>query len=483
MKKPNILLITDDQHRWDFYDNRVIESLNTPNLTRLMREGVTLTHSYSNCPICMPTRFTWLYGLYAGQCASGLLNNHHDWPVELPSMAHALQSRGYHTALIGKLHSHAGLRHADLLEERHETEMRGFDDVFETSGKGLAYWYDCNFTKHLRDKGLLEEYRVDIHKRQRMKLDKGDPTFLDWDDTMDTFTGDHAVEWLQNVSDEKPFFLHLSFCGPHVPYDPPGELAAKYNPEDMPPPECAEDEAYIEKNKKIRAAYSAMIEHVDDEIGRSLAVLEERGLLENTVIFFGTDHGDMMGHHQQTGKLTFYDTSTRTPYVVRFPDGCNKGVVLEGMVEAVDLPCSILEAGGCASDKIPKLLPQTPGRSFLLYARGEVSEHRNAVYSECRTMDRPHAFRMLREHDWKYVFTADGDLLFDMKNDPFETENLIDCPEHLPRISDMRRRLISKMAVSVPPSQPNSTYADGDWWIEQQGNAQKAGLTKDTEIY
>ena len=88
-------------------------------------------------------------------------------------------------------------------------------------------------------------------------------------------------------------------------------------------------------------------------------------------------------------------------------------------------------------------------------------------------MDRKGAFRMLREQDWKYVFTADGDLLFDMKNNPLETDNLIARPDLQRRVSDMRRSLLERMAVSVAPSRPDSTYTDGDWWINVPGNAEK----------
>ena len=200
--RKNILLITDDQHRWDCYDDRTLTSLRTPNISRLMKEGVTLTHTYSNCPICMPARFTWQHGLYASQCASGLLNNHHDWPMEIPSMPQMLQKNGYHTSLVGKLHSHAGLRHVDLLERKNETQQRGFDDVFETCGKSLSYWYDCNFTKNLESKGQLDQYRADVNYRHLQKKDTGEPSFLERKDSMDTITGDAAVEWIQNYEKE-----------------------------------------------------------------------------------------------------------------------------------------------------------------------------------------------------------------------------------------------------------------------------------------
>jgi arylsulfatase len=470
----NILLLTDDQHRWDFYDDRTVPSLNAPNLRRLMREGATLTHSYSNCPICMPTRFSWMYGLYAGQCSAGLLNNHHDWPRELSSMAHGMQVQGYTTALVGKLHSHAGLRYLDLRARRDETIARGFDHVYEVSGKSLSYWYDCEFTEHLRKKGLLEEYRLDIHLRCRQGVEEGRATFLDVDDTMDTLIGRTAAKWIDEYGGEKPFFLHASFCGPHFPYDPPASFLRRQNPDDMPPPEARPDAAVSAKDRTMRAAYAAMVEHVDSEMGRVFEALERKNWMDDTLIFFTTDHGDMLGHHGHYGKMTPYDTSVRTPVIARFPDGRNAGLTLESMAEAVDLPCTLLEAAGMRPEDIPAHLSQTPGRSWLGYARGERGEHRRDIYSECGTFDRESAFRMIRERDWKYVLTPSGEMLFDTLHDPWETTNLKDRPEQRERIASLRERLLRRMAESVPPNRPGATCRDGDWWIEQPGNAEKA---------
>ena len=83
MNRPNILLITDDQHRWDFVGTQTVPSLATPALDRLRLEGTTLTHAFANCPICMPTRFTWTTGLYATQGAAFLAGNSHDWPLRI----------------------------------------------------------------------------------------------------------------------------------------------------------------------------------------------------------------------------------------------------------------------------------------------------------------------------------------------------------------------------------------------------------------
>ena len=452
MNRLNILLITDDQHRWDFFEGGVAPTLRTPALSRLAAEGTTLSHAFSNCPICMPTRFTWLYGLYASQARERLLANAHDWPTHFPSLAHALQQRGYDTSLIGKLHSHAGLFRRDLVADVHETQERGFNAALEVSGKSLAWWYDCLYTRHLARKGLLETYREDVASRceQLGGRERYAPSPLPCEDHMDSFIGARAREALGRLPDDRPFFMHVSFCGPHFPLDPPEPYFSRYRPEDMPPPEGVEDGEEMRRWQERRALYCGLIELVDHEIGRLLQRLDEKSLANNTLVIFTTDHGDMMGHRGFGGKGRPFDTATRTPAIVRLPGVIAGGKTLDGLVEAADLPCTILEAAGCGDDDaIGALLPNTPGRSWWEYARGETDTHRQWVFSECNTG----AWRMCRDRDWKYVFTTDGeDLLFDLRSDPWEFHNLIDDPALAERVSRMRAMLLESMSRCAAPN-------------------------------
>ncbi|MBN1558127.1 MAG: sulfatase-like hydrolase/transferase [Lentisphaerae bacterium] len=444
----NVLLITDDQHRWDFYDARTVPELRTPCLDRLAREGLTLSHAFSNCPICMPTRFTWLYGLYASQAAQRLMGNAHDWPTRFPSAAHALQAAGYHTALIGKLHSLAGLYRRDITEHENVTRRRGFDDVWEVSGKSLSYWFDCRYTHYLRDRGLLDVYRRDVKRRcpQLGGRERLEPSPLEPDDHMDGVIGNRARDWLNGYAGDKPFFLHVSFCGPHFPLDPPEPYFSRYRPDAMPPPEGVDDPAAVRGWQEQRALYCGLIEHLDARLGALLEVLDRRGLARNTLVLFTTDHGDMMGHHNRSGKGLWYDTACRTPVIGRLPGVIPAGTVSPALVEAADLPATILEAAG-VTPRIPaaSLLPGSPARSYWNCLAGGAAEHRPWIYSELT------GWRLCRDRDWKYVFRPDGDLLFDLENDPWEQRNLADAPAHAGRLPGLRRRLIASMSRSVAP--------------------------------
>ncbi|MFW6133010.1 MAG: sulfatase [Planctomycetota bacterium] len=439
---PNILLITDDQHRFDFFQGGAVPSLRTPNLARLADEGTTLTNAYSSCPLCVPTRFTWLYGLRASQ-ATGAWGPFDDrWPTHLRSMAHLLQHAGYHTAIIGKLHSHNGLPRLDLAGVADETRARGFDDVTEMSGKSLVKWFDCAYTRHLAQRGLLDAYR---RRLEELGQSHTEPLPFDREDSMDGVIGRHLRAWLEGYADERPFFLHASFCGPHFPYDPVRPYADRYRPEDMPAPAGVDDPEDARRYRTVRARYCALIEQCDDEIGDLLDVLERRGLAEDTVVIFGTDHGDMMGARGRLGKHQPYDASARTPVLVRYPGRVPGGVRLDAPAESIDLPCAILEAAGVAGAPY-ELLPGSPGRSWWGYVAGRVDDHRSWAYSEMGD------WKMVCDRDWKFIHRRDGDdELYDRRNDPQELDDLAGDPDRQEHVRRMQRRVIESLSENIAP--------------------------------
>jgi choline-sulfatase len=466
MSKPNILFITTDQQRWDFYDNQYVRSLRTRNISRLKQEGTALPNSVANCPICIPARFTWTHGIYASQGAADLLSNCHDWPTGLDSMPRALQQAGYYTALVGKLHSHEGLYHRDVSSEasQAETLSRGFDHAWEVCGKSLAYWFDGNWTHYLARKGLIDRYRKDLE--QRLDASGGyepfRPGFLDPEDTMDGYIGRQASQWIRQYKQHKPWFLHASFCGPHFPIDPPKCYFDRYDPDDMPPPEGVTDPGRIKHWQQGRAAYCAAIELIDDQVGNLLTALSESGFADNTLILFTTDHGDMIGHHDQKGKGPPYDTSIRTPCVAWWPGQIPANQQRRSPVEAVDVPATIMDAAGLGPDPT-KHIDSSPGRSFLGYLTGADDSHRDWAYSEQRQ------WRLVREQDWKYVASPKGDQLFDLRDDPWEMNNRIDDPAMRDRVRKMQRQLIESMFACVRPSNISTRPRD-DWFRNRGGS-------------
>lgn len=468
--RPNILLITDDQHRWDFYGS-ALPVLHTPAFDRLQAEGATLINTYSNCPICVPSRFTWYTGLYASQGHRRLTANAHTWPSpeRVRYMPQTLQKLGYHTSVIGKIHWYGGLYSLDLCAQEYLAHQRGFDDVYETCGKSLAFWIDCNYTHYLAEKGLLQTYRQDLIWRndQLGGEERYAPSPLRLEDTIDALTGRKAVEWLHGYQEDKPFFLHVSFCNPHFPIDPPIELFDHYQPEDMPAPIGVTDPGLIRRYQEIRAAYAALVELVDLQIQALFAALQEKHLLENTVILFVTDHGDLLGdlvngqeegfHLVRSHKGLPYDGACRTPIFAWYPKAIPGGKVLDEMVEHVDLPATILEIAGLRGD-LNDAMPQTPGKSFWGYLTGSAASHRAGAYSE--TGFDEHAWRMVTIREWKYVWYAGGarEELFDRRADPQEVHNLAGDPACAAILGEMRLKLIESLTHSIAPDIVQQTY-------------------------
>ena len=442
MTSPNILLITNDQHRFDFYEGGAIPGLSTPNFSRLTAEGTTLTNSYSSCPLCVPTRFTWLYGVRASQGNGAWGDFDGRWPVNLRSMAHLLQCRGYHTGLIGKLHSHCGLPSLDLVDIEEESRNRGFDEVTEMAGKSLVNYFDCNYTRYLEERGLLAEYR---QRLEDLGTGHCEPLPFDDEDSIDAVIGRRIRNWLRDYDRDEPFFLHASFCNPHFPYDPTPKYADRHRPEDMPAPVGVDDPDRIEAHKKARARYCGLIEQDDEEIGEVLQILDERGWTENTLVIYSTDHGDMMGYRDLRGKQQPYDTSARTPVIIRYPGTVPAGQTLAAPAESIDLPCAVLEAAGFA-DVPGDLLPTSPGRSWWSYVRGKRDQHRQWAYSEMGT------WKMVCDEKWKYVHRSDGENeLYNRAEDPHEMNSLVDHPEHQGRVREMQGWIIESMSDNIAP--------------------------------
>ncbi len=460
----HLLFLTTDQHRHDFATGGAVPSLTTPHLDRLRAEGTTFQNAYATCPVCMPARFAWLHGFRPSQFSPDLVANARDWPApgRWPSLPARLRDAGYHTALIGKLHPHAGLFRHDLTTERATTRARGFDDVIEVSGKMLAWWFDCDWTRHLADRGLLDTYRATYRPVPEIfNYATPTPGPLARADTMDGFIADHAASWLRRHDPARPFFLHVSLCGPHFPLDAPPEYLARFRTEDMPPPEGVTDPAEVIRWQHIRRAYCALTAQVDDEIGRVLDALKDAGLADDTLVIHCTDHGDMLGHRGRGHKNQPYDTACRTPVTVRCPGVVPAGVSRTDFIESIDVPFTFLAAAGLDPRDDPRW-QSSPAQSFWDAARTGAPTPRDHVYSE------GNGWRMVRRDDWKYVRRRDGaDELYHLGEDPWELHNRAADPDLLPMLADLRARLVDELlrggAVDLEPRP-----APRDDWLERE---------------
>lgn len=450
VKRPNILFLMTDQFRADCMGCSGNKVIKTPNLDRIANDGIRFTQAYSSTPSCTPARAGLLTGLspwHHGMLGYGKVAERYSF--ELPS---AMHDAGYYTYAIGKLH-YAPQRN-----------YHGFDGALvDESGR-------------VQSPGFVSDYRKWFHAKAAT-LDP-DATGIGWNEYRSgvyalpeelhptRWTGDKAVEFIGNYDRKEPFFLKVSFARPHSPYDPPKRFMDMYKAEDMPAPHVgkwAEKYAEIdnpkdlslwhgdlglEQARKSRQGYYGSVSFIDEQIGRIVKSLEERGMLENTLIVFTADHGDMLGDHNLWRKTYAYDGSAHIPMLMRWPKSMGmdsrRGSTAAQPVELRDiLPTCLDAAGKPAPEK------KLDGASLLDIARGRTDHWREYIDLEhdvCYAKE--NHWNALTDGRWKYIYHAfDGSQqLFDLSNDPGELHDLASDPKHAAELKTWRQRIVKHFA-------------------------------------
>jgi arylsulfatase A-like enzyme len=317
-------------------------------------------------------------------------------------------------------------------------------------------WFMDDWDKALAAHGLVKQQRTQYRERADYREALGAFT---WDLQphlqSDNYVGEMAKFWLRTKPIEKPLFLQIGFPGPHPPYDPTPELAEKYMARNIPLPESDEDldalpPALVEKRRhdvevdhdsvawslsptraqlhKMRAYYCANIEMIDRQVGEILDILEEQGRLENAIIIFASDHGDLMGDHGLSQKWACYEEVTRVPLIVRAPGRFAGGRQVDALVQLFDLAPTILEWAGVAVPPTMEAISLNPalegaefsGRTHVFAEQGGDVNFTGADYM---TMVRSETHKLIHYRGQDYG------QLFDLAADPGEKRNLWDVPE------------------------------------------------------
>jgi arylsulfatase A-like enzyme len=441
--RPNIILIITDQQRFDTIRTLGFPYMDTPNLDRLVSEGVTFTNCFITAPSCVPSRASLFTGYYPH--TTGILKNEDTWQH---GWVEDLAAAGYYCVNVGKMHT-----------EPFETPM-GFHERYVVENKDRyleqRYYFD-EWDKAMHARGLVKQQRELYRKRSDYRERLG---AFEWelpeDLHADFFVGDLATWWLETKPKvDRPLFLEIGFPGPHPPYDPVPRYAKPYLARDLPLPDVEQSDieeqpgpfqAMREHNAEVdhdsivhrldptreqqhrqRAYYYANVTMIDEKIGQILETLDERGYLDNAIVIFTSDHGDALGDHGHSQKWTMYDIITRVPTIVWAPGRFPGGRRLEGLCQMMDLGPTILELAGVphpVGAEAVSLLPALEGgdwegRTYVFAEHG-----RDGILRETDFMT------MVRSDTWKLVHFLDESFgqLFDLVNDPQEKNNLWDDP-------------------------------------------------------
>jgi arylsulfatase len=447
-ERPNILFITTDYQAGDDGPTLGSPFLDMPALKRLCDDGVVFKRHYSTSPICIPARFTWISGMYPHY--HGNWDNYGIWLKEgTPILMEELVKSGYQTLGIGKMHFSPWDR------------LAGFQRRIIADCKGASSRED-DYGKFLKSKGFKYN-RLEYCPLVKWEM----PEVYDWqwDESLhiDAFVGDNAVEVIEKDQLKGPWFMWVSFNGPHNPWNPPAKYSDQYKKMDLPPANAPKGELldkpadqtslrynytrsvsdYIDQNPerhdeiiaRIRAGHFGGLTFIDRKIENILAALDKKDLTKDTIIIFSADHGCHLGDHHNIHKGSHYRRSAHVPFVVHCP-ARYKAAETEGLSSHVDLMPTLLDIAGAP---VPESLE---GVNLTPMITGKAKSVQDEVFIEVRKTT------SIITSDWKLGVDTQhhqGDM-YNLKNDPLEQVNLYDNPKY----AKIQKKLLEKIFAFQP---------------------------------
>ena len=437
---PNILFVMTDQQRSDTIGVLGNAQIRTPTLDSLARQGIAFRNCYTPAPVCVAARSAAITGTppHINGCTSNNAS-----PLGRRSIMQVLQAQGYRTHGIGKMHFNPQVE-----------ALWGFDsrDISEEGARGPRFRND--FHDYLSENGY--GHVLEPHGLRSEHYYLPQPSQLPARHHHTTWVADRAIDFLRQRDRQQPFFLWTSFIKPHPPFESPAPWQKLYRAADMLPPRrppgFAEllsywnhhqnrykyrDKGYDEMLfRAMKAMYYACISFIDFNLGRVLRALGDE--IDNTLILFTADHGEMLGDYGSVGKRCMLDPAVKVPLILKPPAGqAAPGQLIDAPVSLLDIFPSF--AAIAAADIEP---PSREGRDLLSIAADE--RQRETVASQYS--QGAGGLYMLASRELKYIYSAADrkEWLFDLRIDPHETKNWAGNPRYARRLSDMRERLIKR---------------------------------------
>ncbi|MEZ5399475.1 MAG: sulfatase-like hydrolase/transferase [Bryobacteraceae bacterium] len=434
--RPNLLLLFPDQWRPDWGGWNGNLDVRTPNLNTLRKRGIEFTRATVASPLCAPSRACLASGRAYERC--GVINNGQDYPLDQPTFYTLLRESGYHTMACGKIDLHKKTLDWGV-DGKRSTGDWGFSDAIDNAGKRDAPRSARDgqpkdpYMAMLRKRGLMQTHIDDFAHREEYK--DTNPTPLPDDAYCDNWIGQNGLDLLRRAPSGKPWFLQVNFTGPHGPMDITRAMEKRVRGRKFPGPfRSHQYDAAI--HNAIRENYTAMCENLDLWVGRYLEELRKRGELDNTIVIFSSDHGEMLGDHNRWGKTVPYWQSAGVPMIAAGP-GIKAGVRSAELASILDFGATFLDYGGVARPA------SMDSRSLRGLFEGKVKRHR-----ECATSGL-NDWRMAWDGRYKLVTGFDPaasgkqagpgtPLLFDLAEDREEANNLHAArPELVRKLAEM----------------------------------------------
>ena len=442
--KPNVLLVIADQMTpllTGLYGHPVVK---TPNLNALADKGVPFDAAYSPCPLCAPARACMLTGTYSSE--NGVYDNASALGCDQPTLSHYLNLMGYDTVLSGKVHFVGP-------DQLHGFQKRLLPNIYPA---------DFSWTKSRDHKIPKTHARSYLGSAVRVGHSGRN---IEYDELAHRKALDYLIQkGVQKRKDasRQPFFLFVSYNFPHEPFWPPKEYWDLYEGESIEVPRLPSDfekrhsamDRWLNRHhgvdkvdlqkpsslKKLWRAYYSLVTYIDDKVGELIARLKDDDLLDDTIVIFTSDHGDMLCQKNMVQKRCFYEPSARVPLLVVSPHVGQKGHVSRTPVSLLDIAPTVLDLVGYdrsesfAVDGM-SLVPLLEGREQP--DRAVFSEmHSEGVYATCF---------MVRKGRYKYIYIHGHDeQLFDLEKDPREWNNLANKADYALIRSQLKEHVLSR---------------------------------------
>ncbi|NDJ87322.1 MAG: sulfatase-like hydrolase/transferase, partial [Chloroflexi bacterium] len=444
----------------------------------LAARGTVFQMAFAQHPQCVPSRSSVMTGRYPH--VNGSTSNHAPMADNEQTLPEYLQGHGYFTAAFGKTH----------LFSVKETSSYQFSMLSggQTSNRTSPELLRPDYTNWLKANGYWDAVLQQYSSRA---LPEYHETFqavvspVPSEAYIDCWVGDQSTAFLLNQAQAKqPFFMFVGFPNPHNPFEPPEPYASLYRPADMPIPLSFHSDlsakppqhlAYkrrgranlghnyehltAEKLRRVIAHYYASVTLVDDQVAKIVNALEASGLIDNTIIIFLSDHGELLGHHGMLLKSTdafpmLYDKSLHVPLIIAGPEVI-PGQSIDTSVELVDLFPTLVDLIGLP---IP---PEVQGLSLLPLMQGDAPPSRQHIFAESG------AVKMLRGERYKLIYYPGQPYgeLYDLEADPLEMTNLHADQDYVELRTELTQALLDRLILMEGPRHGAANSGPAYWRI------------------